>query len=713
MKLKPKIINTAIVSSLMLMPYAVLAEDDAVDTGKMTVTGILPDRLEAVPGSFQVIDEDYLETRRPVSIKEMMHTVPGLNVVPDGSMSFDLNIGIRGLNPRRGAKAMIMEDGMPIQLGPYVDPVNHYAPPASIIDRVEVIKGAGQILHGPQTLGGAVNFITKPVPRNGEVEGSVTSAFGNQDYQFLNGNVGFGNDVGGIMMDFSQRKGDGIFSGSEYDVKEYRFKGELDITDRQTVMVKYTYTDDDRNQTEDYLTTYEYSQDKYKHRTAEYDRFEQERHTVQLRHIFDVNEDFKLTTQAYYSDVFRNGIRTSRNGNTTDDGNGNQVSTYQSCNGLRRTVALTAADPSECGARLSPRQYYTWGAESRADFSHSLFGLENDSIVGLRYHEDTAVRKQSWAGTQAEVNNFDASFEENLFGRNAHGTLRARALSYYAQNTTYVGEWAVTPGFRVEKLRSSFDDNLEQTRSNRNQTEILPSFGVAWFGIPNSTVFAGVHEGLSPARANREGDEESAKPEKATIYELGFRSNYFTGIYFETTVFHASSEDTLVDDDAIFENVGKSERTGIEIGGRVNFGEIYDATNNFYISGAITHIPHAEYKDEDLKGNRMEYAPRNLVNLDFGYEHVSGIDARIGLQYVGTQMPDADNSRVEDASGQEGTIPSYTVWNAGINYKVPNSGVTLFAVAENLFDKEYLVSRNSGKLAGRERLFFGGITYDF
>ncbi|HCC80159.1 MAG TPA: TonB-dependent receptor, partial [Methylophaga sp.] len=126
MKLKPKIISTAIMSSLMLMPYAVLAEEDTVDTGKMTVTGILPDRLEAVPGSFDIIDEEYLEERRPISNLERMRTIPGINVVADGSMGFDTNIGIRGQNPRRSAKAMIMEDGMHLQLAPYADPVVHY-----------------------------------------------------------------------------------------------------------------------------------------------------------------------------------------------------------------------------------------------------------------------------------------------------------------------------------------------------------------------------------------------------------------------------------------------------------------------------------------------------------------------------------------------------------------------------------------------------------
>jgi Fe(3+) dicitrate transport protein len=261
MKLKPKIISTAIMSSLMLMPYAVLAEEDTVDTGKMTVTGILPDRLEAIPGSFSIIDEEYLEERRPISNIERLRTVPGINVVPDGSMGFDTNIGIRGQNPRRSAKAMIMEDGMHLQLAPYADPVVHYTTPSQAVNRIEVIKGAGQILYGPQTLGGAVNFVTKPVPRNGEVEGSVTSAFGNQGYRMLNGSVGFGNEIGGVMFDFNQHKGDGVYDDAEFDVKDYRFKGELDITERQTLGLKLVHTRDRRNQTEAYLTPFEYDQD--------------------------------------------------------------------------------------------------------------------------------------------------------------------------------------------------------------------------------------------------------------------------------------------------------------------------------------------------------------------------------------------------------------------------------------------------------------------
>lgn len=722
MNLKPKIISTAIMSSLMLMPYAVLAEEDTVDTGKMTVTGILPDRLEAIPGSFDVIDDEYLQNRRPISNIERLRTVPGINVVPDGSMGFDTNIGIRGQNPRRSAKAMIMEDGVPLQLAPYVDPVVHYTTPSSVIDRVEVIKGAGQILYGPQTLGGAVNFVTRPVPRNGEIEGSLTSAFGNQDYRLLHGNVGYGNDLGGVMFDFTQNKGDGVYDDAEFDVKDYRFKGELNITDRQTLGLKLVHTRDRRNQTENYLTRDEYDQDPYSHPTVELDEWEQDRDVVQLTHKFEVNDNFTLRSQAYYTDTFRNGLRGSNSGRLVG---GQWVSRLRNCDaanggaGAANTAELGNQDVGICGGRHAPRQFYTWGAETRADFSHNLFGLENDSIIGVRYHQEKAHRQEVFATNAAERESYQLALDNDTAGTLEGAKQEAFALSYYAQNTTYVGNWSFTPGFRVEDVRTRDQDDFDASaRATDDFTEFLPSFGVAWNGIANTTVFAGVHEGISPARADRDftAPGQRAEPEESTLFEVGVRSNYFTGVVASATLFHNEIDNTIVDNGGTFDNSGESEQQGLELAGRINFGDIYGWDNNIYVSGAYTNLWTAEYKkaeDPANDGNRMQYAPEHMLNLDLGYQHVAGWDARIGVQHVSKQFVDDENTRVETGNGIEGTIPSYTIWNASVNYRVPNSGVTLFAAVENLFDKEFLVSRNEGKLAGRERLFFGGITYDF
>lgn len=688
----------------------------------VVVQGILPDRLEAVPGSFDVIDDEYLKDRRPVSNIERLRTVPGLNVVPDGSMGFDTNIGIRGQDPRRSAKTMVMEDGVPLQLAPYLDPVVHYTTPSNVVDRVEVIKGAGQILYGPQTLGGAVNFVTKPLPRNGKIEGSLTSAFGNQDYRLLHGNIGFGDERGAAMLDFTQNKGDGIFNGAEFDVKDYRFKGELNITDRQTIGVKLVHTNDRRGQTENYLTRDEYARDPFSHPTAEIDDWEQDRDVVQVWHKFDVTDTFKLSTQAYYTDTFRNGLRGSNSGRLVG---GQWVSRLRNCDaanggaGAANTVELGNQDVEICGGRHAPRQYYTWGAETRADFSYNLFGLENDTIAGVRYHQEKVHRQQVFATNAAEREDYKLAIRNDSAGTLEGAKLEAIALSYYAQNTTYLGNWSITPGFRVEDVKTRDVNEFDATdRATDSFTEFLPSFGVAWNGIANTTIFAGVHKGISPARADREfvAPGARAEPEESTLFEIGARSSYFTGLTSSATLFHNQIDNTIVDNGATFDNSGESEQTGLELAGRINFGDIYGWTNNIYLSGAYTNLWTAEYKkanDPANNGNRMQYAPEHLLNLDLGYEHIAGWNVRIGVQHVSKQFADDENTRIETGNGIEGTIPSYTIWNASVNYRVPNSGVTLFANVENLFDKEFLVSRNEGKLPGRERLVFGGITYDF
>lgn len=719
-----KILAHAITLAFSTSAFNAYAEKsvEPVAIQPVVVQGILPDRLEAVPGSFDVIDEEYLKERRPVSNIERLRTVPGLNVVPDGSMGFDTNIGIRGQDPRRSAKTMVMEDGVPLQLAPYLDPVVHYTTPSNVVHRVEVIKGAGQILYGPQTLGGAVNFITKPLPRNGKIEGSLTSAFGNQDYRLLHGNIGFGDERGAAMLDFTQNKGDGIFNGSEFDVKDYRFKGELNITDRQTIGLKLVHTNDRRGQTENYLTRDEYARDPFSHPTAEIDDWEQDRDVVQVWHKFDVTDTFKLSTQAYYTDTFRNGLRGSNSGRLVG---GQWVSRLRNCDaanggaGAANTVELGNQDVEICGGRHAPRQYYTWGAETRADFSYNLFGLENDTIAGVRYHQEKVHRQQVFATNAAEREDYKLAIRNDSAGTLEGAKLEAIALSYYAQNTTYLGNWSITPGFRVEDVRTRDANEFDASdRVTDSFTEFLPSFGVAWNGIANTTVFAGVHKGISPARANRDftAPGQRAEPEESTLFEIGTRSSYFKGLTTSATLFHNQIDNTVVDNGGTFDNSGENEQTGLELAGRINFGDIYGWTNNVYLSGAYTNLWEADYKkatDPANDGNRMQYAPEHLLNLDLGYEHIAGWNVRIGVQHVSKQFADDENTRIETGNGIEGTIPSYTIWNASVNYRVPNSGVTLFANVENLFDKEFLVSRNEGKLPGRERLVFGGITYDF
>jgi Fe(3+) dicitrate transport protein len=99
---------------------------------------------------------------QPLGTQELLEMVPGVNgYADDGFGNSRLGIGIRGLNPRRSSRVLLLEDGVSIQPAVYIYSNAYYNPPAERIDAVEVIKGSAAIRFGPQTMGGVINYTTR------------------------------------------------------------------------------------------------------------------------------------------------------------------------------------------------------------------------------------------------------------------------------------------------------------------------------------------------------------------------------------------------------------------------------------------------------------------------------------------------------------------------------------------------------------------------
>lgn len=722
--------------SIAVLSIALQAQAEEITTETVQVTSILPEKLESVPGSFHVVDEEALIERRPFSVREALNNVPGVNIVGEDAFVLAPNIGIRGLDPRRTSRTLLMEDGMPLFLAPYGDPSAHYSTPLQRVNRIEVVKGSGQILYGPQTIGGMINFVTKPVPTNG-FAGSVQASAGNNNFTGLHLNAGYGNEQGGIMFDALQNKGDGIRDNHEFDVQEYTVKGQLNLTDRQTLIAKVGYYEEDSNISETGLGEIDYDRNKFQAPSGKNDRFEHERKTLQLQHIFQFDDATKLSTQAYYADAYRSSFRQANDPGRFDDNNDSTgITELERCPaGLN---AATEANAEQCGGRHRPRSYIYYGFEPRLDFQHNLFGLQSDAVVGFRYHQEDIKRRQ-FRGNDARAQSLSflkdnaelvasavADFREDI-------RIDVDAKSYYAQNTFHAGNWALTPGVRVEDLK--FKTTILQaegdagfaTRTNR-QTEVLPGFGVAWNGITNTTVFAGVHKGFAPPRPDRDIDEltiDNTKPETSVNYELGLRSTFFKGVSFESTLFHTQLDDIVINNGAgSFINGGESEQSGFEFAGRVDFGTIYNTPHNIYLQGSYTNVFTAEFTKDGLnasdgimKGDRLPYAPRHIASVSIGYEHPIGLNARVGVDYVSRQEPDTFARVLQpvDAalSGLAGDIPAYTLLNMSVNFKPVGSKASYFLSGYNLADREYLASRVDGMAVGRGRQVIAGIRYDF
>lgn len=735
---KLKTIVAAVLLANASVPLIAFSEDNNLELDKISVTGILPDRLESVPGSFNVVDEEALIERRPFTVREALNNVPGINIVGEDAFVLAPNIGIRGLDPRRTSRTLLMEDGMPLFLAPYGDPSAHYSTPLQRINRIEVVKGSGQILYGPQTIGGMINFVTKPVPKNG-FAGSVQATAGNNDFTGLHANVGYGGEQGGIMIDALQNKGDGIRDNHKFDVQEFTIKGQLNLTDRQTLIAKAGYYEEDSNVSETGLGEVDYARDKFQAPSGKNDHFKQERKTLQLQHIFQFDQATKLSTQAYYSDTYRTSFRQTDAPGGFDDASNNStgVTVLERCPG---DDTATEANAETCGGRHRPRSYQYYGFEPRLDFQHNLFGLQSDAVIGFRYHQEDIKRRQ-FRGNDARAQSLSflkanaelpgvpgsvADFREDI-------RIDVDAKSYYAQNTFYAGDWSFTPGVRYEdvKLKTTIlqaeGDAGFATRTNRI-SEVLPGFGMAWNGISNTTVFAGVHKGFAPPRPDRDIDElriDNTDPETSINWELGVRSTYYKGVSFESTLFHTQVDDVVINGgNGSFVNGGESEQTGIELAGRVDFGTIYDTPHNIYFQGSYTNVFKAEFtkdgqvaSDGIIDGDRLPYAPRHIASVSLGYQHPIGFDIRVGADYVSRQEVDTF-ARVlppVDAalSGLAGDIPAYTLLNMSANYRPVGSKASYFLSGYNLADREYLATRVDGMAVGRGRQVIAGIRYEF
>jgi Fe(3+) dicitrate transport protein len=239
------VMTSAVAMVLSSGVHAQQSETRTLPPVEVKGSSILPGSMETLPGSSFVLSRDDLQARNPFSIIETIREIPGLHVVGEDVAGTHLNIGLRGLNPRRSSRTLLLEDGAPtIFFAPYGDPSAHYSTPLDRVDRIEVLKGSGQILYGPQTMGGMINFVTRPVPTDG-TRGNVRITGGNRGYYDGHFSVGSGTENGGVMIDVLKKQGDGIRQEHGFDLQDVALKGMYKIDSNQRITGKYSNFQED------------------------------------------------------------------------------------------------------------------------------------------------------------------------------------------------------------------------------------------------------------------------------------------------------------------------------------------------------------------------------------------------------------------------------------------------------------------------------------
>lgn len=680
------------------------------DPVEVRVIGEKADAIQKVPGSGTVIRPKDIQSADPQDVAEMLRRVPGLNVRQDEGAGGRLDIGIRGLDPGRSRRVLMLEDGIPLSINPYAEPDMYYAPPIERMQGIEVVKGSGSILFGPQTTGGVINFLSKPAPYRRQVS---LAAYGGQR-GFFRGVGSYGDAYRGVrhLTQLLFLRGDG-FRGIEFAKINALGKVAFETSDRGEATVKIGLHDETSVGDDVGLTAAMFAQDPRRATLQPDNHIHLRRYDVSVVHEHRFDDHVALRTLAYgyiterqwqrqrYDRVPVQGVHYARIVGDTSVQNG----------------AIYFRD----AGTVLDRNYQVAGLEPRLELRFDTAGIGHTLDVGARIFGEAAQYEQR------ATERVTSSAGELVLDESRSSLAFA---SYVQDRMGFLDDLLlVTPGLRFEHVAYDRDIRRQLGADGASDVDIsgessaralVPGIGIT-AGTPDIHGFAGFHVGFAPPRVtssiNANGIDEQLDAEESFAYEAGGRLRIERILALELTGYLTNYSNQVVPSTAgsvtALVNGGATQIMGLETGTTLKFGELIE--NGVLLDVATTYnLGRARFVGGDNDGRELPYAPNHKVSATLDVGHTIGVAAQLSYTFVGPQFTDEQNTVDQDVTGRTGRLAGYHVIDANLRYKNRETGLTAILSAKNLADDIYIIARRpEGIFASGFRQITAGLRWDY
>ena len=689
----------------------------------------------SMPGSAHVVSKEKLDTMKHTDVHQVARQVPGVYFKEEEGYGLRPNIGIRGSGSGRSSNVTLMEDGILMAPAPYSAPAAYYFPSFGRMNSVEVLKGPDLLRYGPQTVGGAINFRSTPIPQ--ETSGNVTTEISENGGKRAHAWYGARSEQVGLLVETHQQETDGYkdirgsnretgFDKQDYVVK-LRLNSPADADVYHQLDLKVDYSEELSNETYLGLTDEDFDADpNQRYFASERDNMDTKRTGYMARHLVDLNDELTLTTTAYRNEFERNWYKAAGLGDLVDDAN-NGDATAQ--------AKLRGEQDFEFDIKNNNREYVSQGLDFKADWNTEIAGMSHAITFGTRYHEDEVDRFQPIDTYAQVISNgrptleFQESTLDTGIGSSNNRVEEAEAWSSFIADRIDVNDrLTVTALLRHEDIDTKgtrYADqsrNVVDDRASNNASELLPGLGATYALDGGFTLLAGVHRGMTPASPNSTADAPETDPEISINYETGVRYNQgatraeLIGFYsdYENAIQNCTIA-TPCDNGAQSgtESQGESRIQGIEalIGHEFTLGNgltVPVEANWTYTDAEVTK---GSDDGSTLKGDNLAYLPENIVNLRAGLRQGDQWDAYVNVGYVDKMCIDNTCERGGDNTFSE--TESLTVVDLSGSYAL-TSNARVFAKVANVFDDQKIVSRSpDGARPNAPRTGYLGLSLDF
>ncbi len=684
--------------------------DEPEEPIEVRVVGDRADQIQKIPGSFTVVDKRAIERARPVDAAEMLRTVPGVLVRQDTSGGLRLDIGIRGLDPGRSRRLLVLEDGIPLAINPYAEPDLYFIPQIERYSRIEVLKGSGSILFGPQTIGGVVNFSTHLPPDR--LESRVSVDAGELGYVRTLGRFGAAIptsdelDPVRVLGQVVSKRGDGA---REQGFKDHdgMVKVAIPVGSKGEATIKLAAHRTETVSEDVGMTRAMFEADPRRPALSPESRAELSRLDASITHEHRFTPEVALKTLIY--------------GSLTD-----RIWTRQGYDRLPRPgtpyerivgdVDLPfGAIYFRDDARILDRTYWVVGLEPRVTANVRTGPMAHTIDAGLRV-----------LGEGASLDELDGAHkgatEGTLVAAEGHQSI---AFAAYTQDRiAVVDELVVTPGLRLEHATYNRSIDLAPgalpAAGSSNTTALIPGIGVT-AGTPQVHGFGGMHVGFAPPRVTTaigdQGQTEALEAERSTNWEAGLRARPVPWQRLEVTGFLTRFTNQIVPNTVpggVTElvNGGATQSLGAELGADAALGEAFAIDHRIDI-GARGTLMRATFEEGDLEGHALPYAPVYAISVNLDVDFAFGVGFGAAMTQVGPHFADDENTLAVDASGRVGEIPGYTLLDLAVRYRDAPTGIGVSVQGKNVLDDVFVIARRpEGIHTSGYRQIVGSVFWD-
>ena len=626
--------------------------------------------IEGVSASVIVITEEEIQKTGASTLDKILEKVPSINAqygrFPHPSASSKASISLRGM----GANGtLILVDGKRLS-GETESPYEMTRITASMIERIEIVKGSMSTLYGSDAIGGVINIITKKVDKN---VSTLDLKYGsNGDGDAVNKNVNFTNrgsvdklrykintsiddttpykvnksytqqainpssgaDLNGNSLDNISENYDVTYK-DEATVKTIGTRLEYDFSDNFTAGLDLSYFTEDREG--QYLGNTSATSGGLITNTPVNSEDKNRRIDISSDFKYLINDDLSMNTKVYRSYYKK---RNYTDPLTFDGATNTKFSANVTIDTLESDLTYILNDSNIITTGLEYRKETRDSGAINPDASSSEFITKVVNYKSLFIQDEIEISDT--------LNTIVGTRYDNISNADNKITLQAGLVKEIAEDTSIRANYA--QGYRTPDIAELYVVSMYYKGAKRYGSEVINTIKTESYDL---------------------------KPEQSQTFELSL-SNKYENLSSVFTIFNNKVKDKIdlvsYNDSSSSTKYYTSENIDqVDIkGAEVSFD--YDLNKDIDLGLNATYLK----TEDESTGKELTYTPDISASFSVNYKITNDLNTNLMLRYIGEQYSNSTNTEQTN---------NYTLVDLGAQYQI-NKNIEYYLGVDNIFNKE-------------------------